>query len=320
MILTVTLNPLLELRLTYDSIEFGKSHRNPKEEFQAGGKGINVSRQLNCLKTPNMAFTFLGGNNGKKLRHLLEDEEIGFSSIRTEDETRFGSVVIGGSPVTVTNFFGRNSVVTENEVNEFLTKLEKMIGNCEIVVFSGSSPCENTGRIFIEGIKIANNQDKISVLDTYGSHLSECIDASPTIIHNNKTEIEQSLGRRLETEKEKIEFLNFLYSKGIKQSFITDGEKETYAANFDFHYVVENPLIEYVDSTGSGDAFVAGIVYGFHNNLVFEEYLRLAASLGAANAASTNVCKVTIEEIEQYKQKVKISNIGKKVKLIDDSP
>lgn len=320
MILTVTLNPLLEFRLTYESVGLCRSHRNPMEEYQAGGKGINVSRQLNLLSIPNIAFTFLGGTNGKKIKNLLEEEKINYSSIHTRNESRAGTVVISRSPITVTNFFGRDTIINENEITEFIVKLEKMISNCEMVVFSGSSPTEEASGIFVEGINIANSKDKISVLDTYGTHLKDCIEASPTIIHNNVYELESSLNSSFQSEKEKIDLLNFFYSKGIKQSFITDGDKDTYAANFDFHYIVKNPSIEYVDATGSGDAFVAGLVYGLHHNFVFEEYLSIASALGAANASTTNVCKVEFHEIESYKKEVKIHHIGKKIKMIDDSP
>ncbi|RPI71944.1 MAG: 1-phosphofructokinase, partial [Ignavibacteriales bacterium] len=63
MILSVTIHPLLEKRLTYNKIVPGTSHRNPVQEFKPGGKGINVCRQLNKFNIKNLAFTFLGGNN-----------------------------------------------------------------------------------------------------------------------------------------------------------------------------------------------------------------------------------------------------------------
>ena len=71
MILTVTLNPLLEHRLTYKVLHIGHENRSAKEKYKAGGKGINVSRQLNILSVDNLAFTFLGGSNGKLLKKLL---------------------------------------------------------------------------------------------------------------------------------------------------------------------------------------------------------------------------------------------------------
>ncbi len=317
MILTVTLNPLLETRFHFDSIKLGTQNRNGKLNYAVGGKGINVSRQLKYLNTLSTTFTFIGGHNGKRINELIHNEEINFTSIRTEAESRIASVIINENEKSITYFFGENPQIIEKEVEEFKNKLVKMIQNCEIVVLSGSSPCRNTDQIFPFVIEEAKKFDKISILDTYGNHLNECINASPTILHNNKNEIKNSLNYDLKNEEEILHFLEFLYSKGIKQSFITDGENDSYAANFDFHYKIENPKVEYLDSTGSGDAFVAGIVYGLHNNLMFQDYLKLASALGSINSTKSEVCNSTFQEIEKIKEQVNIMTIGKKIDLIN---
>ena len=65
-----------------------------------------------------------------------------------------------------------------------------MIQNCEIVIFSGSSPSNKTNSIIPYGIELANKYDKVSLVDTYrGLIFQNCIDAEPTIIHNNLSEI-----------------------------------------------------------------------------------------------------------------------------------
>jgi fructose-1-phosphate kinase PfkB-like protein len=192
-----------------------------------------------------------------------------------------------------------------------------MIENCEIVVFSGTSSCVETDFIFPAGIEYANKFDKISICDTYGSHLKDCIDRSPTIIHNNINEIESSLNISLNSEKDKIDFLDFLYSKEIKQSYLTDGGSPLFAANFDYHYAAGLPVVETVDSTGSGDSFVAGIVYAWYNDLTFEEGIILASALGAVNAASSETCTVKLQDIQKLKSLVRISPIGKKMKTLD---
>ena len=195
-----------------------------------------------------------------------------------------------------------------------------MIRNCEIAVFSGSSPCKETNSIFPFGIEIANKYDKISVCDTYGIHLKDCIDQSPTILHNNISEIKNSLNISLNDEKEKLSFLDFLYSKGVKQSFITNGKEDIYASNFDYHYRIENTKIEEVDPTGSGDAFVAGLVYGLNKDKTFEESVKLASALGALNASTFEVCNVNIDEAQKLTEKIKIFTVGKKIKSIDVAP
>lgn len=320
MILTITLNPLLEKRLVYTSVELGKNFRTEKEYFAAGGKGINVSRQLNLLGLKNSAFTFIGGSNGKIFRHILGEEKLDFSLVATKSETRTASVIIEENENRITTFFGKNSNITFEEAEEFKNKLEKMIINSSIIVFSGSSPCETTDGIFAYGIELANKHDKISVLDTYGRHLQACIDAGPTVIHNNTDEIQNSLGLSLNDEREKINFLKYLYSKKIKLSFLTDGHNPIYASKFDFIYKIIPPEIKVVDSTGSGDAFVAGIAAGLEDALVFDEFVKNAAALGAANAAKLETCSVNEEEFKSYLSLVKVEPIGKKMKIIDDSP
>ncbi len=320
MILTVTLHPLLEKRLIYKTISPNKSNRNPVEELKAGGKGINVSRQLNKAAVKNLAFTFLGGNNGKILKGLLSEEKIDYTFVQTKNETRYSILTIDESKQSATNFFGPDYKISSEEAGEFAKRLDKMIQNCEIVVFSGSSPCKETDFIFPFGIETANKYDKISVCDTYGNHLKASIEKSPTILHNNVAELEDSFKISLQNEKEKSELLDSLYSKGIKQIFITNGSEEVYASNFDYHYKVENPIINEVDATGSGDCFVAGIVYGWYKDLTFEETLKLAVALGTLNAKSFDVCNVPFNEAENLAKQINPCAIGKKMKTIDVTP
>ena len=320
MILTVTLHPLLEKRLSYDVISVGFSHRNPKEELKPGGKGINVCRQLNKFGVKNLTYTFLGGNNGKIIKLLLSEEKIDFTFVQTKNETRYSVITIDNSKRKATIFFGPDYHILSQEVEEFKLKLEKMIKNCEIVVFSGSSPCRETDSVFPFGIEISNRYDKISVCDTYGNHLKDCIEQSPTVLHNNVFEVEQSLNVSLKTENDKLNFLDHLYSKGIKQSFITNGKEDIYASNFDYHYKAENLKIEEVDATGSGDSFVAGIVYNLYKDITFEESIKLASALGTLNALTLDVCNVSLDEAEKIAYQIKLSTIGKKMKTIDVTP
>lgn len=320
MILTVTINPLLETKLIFNSVSLNKTNRAEKQFLQCGGKGINVSRQLNLFNIDNLAFTFLGGTSGKLLKQKLTEEGIKFSSIRTEAETRTGFSVFNNLSNEVNSYIGLNSEITLKEVDEFKLKLEKMIPNFEMVVFSGSSPYKNCDDIFPFGIEIANKFDKISVCDTYGTHLKNCIEAKPTIIHNNKNEIETSLEILLNTEEDKINFLLNLYKNEIKQSFLTDGELPFYASTFDFIHKIIPPKIKSIDSTGSGDSFVSGIIYGWHKALVFEDILKISTALGAINASDINTSNVPLNKALEFKDNVIVNPVGKKIKTLDVTP
>jgi tagatose 6-phosphate kinase len=318
MILTITLNPLLERRFEFNKISPGKNNRGASESIAAGGKGINVSRQLNQLGIDNSALTFTGGYTGKLFKKILAEEKIKASFIQINEETRNAAVVIDSSENSVTTYFGRNSTVTKDEAEAFLNKIEPMISNCEMVVLSGSSPSPETDHIFPEAIKLANRFDKISILDTYGSHLSNCLNAVPTVIHNNLEEISSLYN--VSDEEPILKTLDDLYTKGIKQAFLTNGGSPTFASNFDFHFKVTNPVYTIKDPTGSGDAFTAGIVFGWHNNLTFEETVIMASCLGAANASVYQVCSSTLNDAENFRNSIEVVPIGKKMKTIDVTP
>lgn len=319
MILIVTLNPLLEKRLTYDTVTYGSVNRNPSFVNKPGGKGINVSRQLKKLGLSSYNLIFSGGVNGKVYKDILRKEGFEFSSIQTESETRFGTIVIDRNTNLITSYFSKDPVITGKESDEFISRLEKMIRNCEMIIFSGSAP-EGAEHIISEGIKIANGYDKVSVCDTYGKHLFDSIKSSPTVIHNNFNEIDASLNIKLYKEQEVLSVLNSFYDKGIKRSYLTNGPNTFYASNFNYHYKIHPPEINSIDSTGSGDSFVAGIIYGWHNNLVFEDSLRFATALAAINATTFEVSNVNPDEARSLSTSVKIENAGKKIKTIDDSP
>lgn len=317
MIVTVTINPLLERRYSYSDIFYNKVNRNGKVELAAGGKGINVSRQLNKLGLENLSLTFLGGTNGKLLKELLLKEKISFTSVRTENETRDAALIFSESDNSLSTFFSYDTLITEKETEDFKSKLEKIIKNSAMVVFSGSSPCPGADSIFPFGINLANKYDKISVCDTYGNHLKDCIKAMPTVIHNNASEVEISLNIPLKTKKEVLDYLDYLYDSGIKQAFITNGPGKTYTSNFDFKYEIENPVIDSLDSTGSGDAFTAGIIYGLHNNLPYDKTIIIASSLGVANAQKIDTCNISLVDIEFITPNIKITPIGKKIKKLN---
>lgn len=320
MILIITLNPLLERRFSYEKISLNSVNRNGLVKYQAGGKGINVSRQLKNLGIESYNLFFSGGADGKLFRDLLRKEGLSFTSIHIEDETRQAAVIISKEDKKIFSFFSENPQILDSEVEQMKSAITKMMANCDIVVISGSSPSTKTDELVCFAISEANRLDKVSICDFYGENLAEVFNHSPTIVHNNFDEIEKYLKVKLDSEENILSVLNSLYNNGIKRFYLTNEDKPFYAQNFDYIYKIYPPKINYVDSTGSGDAFVAGIIYGWKRGDVFEHSLKYSTALSSANASSFEVCSLAPNSFEHLIDEVKIESIGKKIKLIDDSP
>ncbi len=320
MILILTLNPLLEFRYTLPVFHPKHNNRNASFTNVVGGKGINVSRQLKILGVDSFNFLFAGSLYGKKIKELLEQESLKSTTVRTKHDNRTASVIIETGEQAVSTVFAENQPILDSEAAEYIEKLDKMIQNCEILICSGSSPNPACDGIFPAALKLAREYDKIAVLDTYGTHFQACLEQSPTIVHNTLAEIQTPTGGPVQSTEEITAYLQYLYEQGVKQAFLTNGSESFYASTFDYFYKVTPPAIEEFDPTGSGDAFTAGIIYCHFYDLTFDQALRLAAGLGAANAASDQVCKVSQEEADELGRKAVIEPIGKRMKIVDVTP
>ena len=320
MILIITLNPILERRFYFEKVYYGSVNRNALTKISAGGKGINVSRQLKKFGIKSYNFIFSGGTNGKIYRDALKVEGLDFSFVSTKSETRHAAIIISEKEKKVSSYFSGDPKILQSETEECKFKLDKMIQNCEIVIFSGSSPLSEMDSIIPYGIELANKYDKVSICDTYGNHLQKCIEVSPTILHNNMLEISNSLGLKLNDEKSITNLLVNLYYKNIKRAFLTNGSNNFYASNFDYIFKIKPLQINEIDSTGSGDCFVAGIINCWLNSDLFEESLKFSTAVAGLNAESFEVANIDLEEVKKIKDSVEVTPVGKKTKTIDDSP
>jgi hypothetical protein len=77
-IFTLTGNLLAERTLDFERWQPGETQRARRESFQVGGKGINVSKMLNRLGSPNTALCFVGGAPGAECAAWLETRGFSF--------------------------------------------------------------------------------------------------------------------------------------------------------------------------------------------------------------------------------------------------
>lgn len=311
MILTVTLNPLLEIRLDYTSSLSAEVIRNGSLTYAAGGKGINVSRQLKHLGLDSLIFTTASGPNGKRLAEYLEKDNLKSVIYKTSAETRISVLV--SNPEKQQNYFSQNAPLTAIERDEIKNKIVKILPTVDTVVFSGSTPDKESVEIIAQVLKYAQELDKLTILDYYGKGLDQLLDIPPVIIHNNIKEIETSLGKELKTEESTVEIISYIHQKGVRQIYLTDGDNAFYASNNGYLYKVKPPVVNLISSVGCGDAFVAGIIYSLNTFMKFEEGLAFATALGALEATKKDVCRNSLPEIMQMIPEVVVTTFGKRM-------
>ncbi len=308
MITTVTLNPMLDKTMHMDSLARGQIHRALKLEMVAGGKGINVARQLKSLGVSVLATGFLGGEVGSIVEGLLRKEGLGHDFVDSGVMTREGVTYLepNGTSTAVFEPAGRVAVAC---VRALTKRIAKLVPKSTWVVCSGSSPCTEADNVYYEAISCANKAGIRSVLDSYGRAFKRGLEAVPTMIKPNRQEYQKTFGKELRSEKEVRRAMENWLNAGIKFIVLTDGAKPAYAASSGGQWKLQSPSITTVNPVGSGDAMVAGIVFGLEKGWEFERCLEFGVAAGAANAKKWTVANSTYEEIRALRKRVSVRKL-----------
>ena len=93
MIATVTLNPSLDRTITVAGLVIDETNRWASTRLYAGGKGIDVSRAIHEMRGKTIAYGFVGGDAGRTIEILLDEEGVPFSFTPIEQETRTNFII-----------------------------------------------------------------------------------------------------------------------------------------------------------------------------------------------------------------------------------
>jgi tagatose 6-phosphate kinase len=308
MITTITLNPMLDKTVTVDRLERGKIHRASKIAMIPGGKGINVSRQLRRWGTKTTATGFLGGEVGSIVKRLLDEEGVEHDFVITDAMTREGVEYLEPDG-TWTAVFEPSLPIGQRFVHDLTKKIDALTAKSTWIVCGGSSPGPEADDVFYEAIMSAHKAGISSVLDSYAIAFELGMKAMPTLVKPNKHEFETTFQRSLKSESDYKSAINLLQSKGAQYCVLTDGANVFYAGIRGHTWKINPPKVKAVNSIGSGDAMVAGILHGFHQGWKFERCLVFGAAAGAANAKKWEVATSTLEDVAALEVEVAIERI-----------
>lgn len=159
MIYTITLNPALDKTVLIDNFSVNEVNRIRSIRTDPGGKGINVSKVIQCLGGQSTAVSLLAGNTGHFIAEKLNSMGIYGDYSFVPGETRTNLKVIDYQLHTNTDINEPGPFVEESVLDSILAKLLDKLKPGDIVILSGSVPanipsdiyatwtvaCQNTG-------------------------------------------------------------------------------------------------------------------------------------------------------------------------------
>ncbi len=161
MIVTVTMNPAIDKTVDIDKLQHGGLNRIQKVEYDAGGKGINVSKTIQELGGTSVATGFLGGNAGRTIESVLNEKGIQNDFIMVDGETRTNTKVFEQTG-EVTELNEPGPMISDGQIGQLMEKLEGYANAQTLFILAGSIPNgvdkgiygEITRRVHAHGAKV----------------------------------------------------------------------------------------------------------------------------------------------------------------------
>ena len=307
MILTVTLNPSIDIRFTVDEFYKDGVFRAQESQQTAGGKGLNVSRVLGQLGSPITATGFLGGTNGQFIQQELDKLIIKNEFIQIQENTRVCIAVL--SDKSQTEVLGEGPVINNQDQAKFINTYTRLLQHTDIVCISGSLPQGIPATFYKDLIQQANKEKVKVLLDTSGEPLHQAITAAPYLIKPNLDELQALLNTKLGSESEVISGMRQLAAKGVKIVIVSMGSKGALALKDDKVYRIKIPTVNAVNPVGSGDSMIAGMAHALHLKKDITEVLTLGAACGISNAMQSQTGKIDRDNIDDIAKLVRIDRV-----------
>lgn len=276
MILTVTLNPALDVTYELDALSLGAAHRVRRVHERAGGKGVNVARALQALGRTTTASGLAGGVFRDRLHIELVEAGLRDEFVDTAVESR-RTIVLAPDGQAPTLFNEPGPEITGAEWRRFLTRFDDLLRTTEVVTLSGSLPAGMPASAYEELTRRAVAVGVPVVLDASGPSLLAALGARPTVIKPNEEELAE-----LAPGGDVLDGARRLHAEGAERVVVSLGQRGLVSVSAEGVWRATPPEPVVGNPTGAGDAAVAALAVGIADDATWEECLRQAVALSAS--------------------------------------
>ncbi|UPW01198.1 1-phosphofructokinase family hexose kinase [Halorussus gelatinilyticus] len=267
MILTVTLNPAVDHTIKLDGpLEADAVNRTTLDQYDAGGKGINVSKYLEALDAETVTSGLVGGLFGDFVERQLSRTKVPHDFVEMSGCTRLNTTILSEDGEYKINQSGHP--VKRRSERAIIEKIADY--DPETVVVAGSLP-PGLGPATIDRIADAGDWD--TAVDVEGGLLDR-LEVPYAWCKPNRAELATATGMPTGTVEECRAAARELQSRGFRRVVASLGPDGAILVTDDDGFYVEPPETDVVDTAGAGDALLAGVLKASADGLPLGETLR----------------------------------------------
>jgi len=272
-ILSLTLNPALDLTVRLARLEPGEVNRSDAMLTHAAGKGVNVAQVLADLGHQVTVGGFLGEDNPQAFEALIARRGFADAFIRVPGETR-SNIKIAEQNGRVTDINAPGPWVSEQAQQALLDQLTRIAPGHDAVVVAGSLP-RGVSPQWLQDLLVQLKKLGLKVaLDTSGEALRAGLQAGPWLVKPNTEELADALANATDAVSQ-------LHRQGVEHVVVSDGAAGVswYSSGATLH--ATPPKVTVASTVGAGDSLLAGMLHGLLSGEAPEQTLRRATAIAA---------------------------------------
>lgn len=310
-ILTVTMNPALDVSTSTDRVMDTHKLRCTAANLHPGGGGINVARVVHRLGGDCLAMFPVGGVTGQLLQQLLMEEQVPHHCIHIAGETRESFSVRESSTGRDFRFVLPGPDMVQPEWEACLAYVGALPTPPRYLVVSGSLPpgvpTDFCARL-AEVAQAASKGGTRVVVDTSGAALVAALDAGVYLVKPSLRELRDLTGRTLTSEAEWREAAQQLIHEGQAQVVaLSLGEDGALLVTADQALRAKGVAVKVASSIGAGDSFVGGMIWALSRSDDLEQAFRYGMASGAAALLSAGTALCQPADVERLHNDVKVT-------------
>ncbi|MDZ7728614.1 MAG: PfkB family carbohydrate kinase [Dehalococcoidia bacterium] len=281
----------------------------PEVHFHAGGQGVWVARMVMRLGERAVLCGPLGGESGRVVRVLLEDEGIDVHEVTTDQanggyihDRRQGdreTVVDVDSPV-----LSRHD--SDNLYDAML--VNALEAGVAVISGDGSRGIADPG-FFARLARDLGSNGVLTVADVSGEAL-RAFEGGLAMLKVSEQDLARDGFLTSPDEGELIEWIQEFGRTKAEHVIVSRAEQPALALVDGRLLQLHPPRFEPADHRGAGDSMTAGLAIGLARKLSTDDVLRLASAAGALNVTRHGLGTGTGSQIEQLAERVELTEVS----------
>lgn len=280
-ILTITLNPALDLNAELERLEPGQVNRTDTTSLEPAGKGINVARVLARLGHEVTVSGLLGTANAAPFEGLFVDEGLTDRFVRVPGRNRV-NIKLAERDGRITDINSAGFEAPEDAMTRLGRELASLVPGHDAIVIGGSLPRQLAPAVVAELVSQASRLGTPVWLDTSGEALARGIEAQPHGIKPNLDELADWAGQTLACPQQVADIATDLRAQGIAQVVVSLGAEGVLWWSANGNYQSTPPRVTVRSTVCAGDTLLAALIHGqLQSDWPVAEQLRFATALSA---------------------------------------